>query len=413
MDRRLPPLALLVSLFPAACGVPDITDLEPTVILVGLDGFRHDYAERVDTPSIDAITAGGVRAEALVPAFPSKSYPNLVSLSTGLRPVNHGIVSNGFWDPELQDRFSYGDPDDLSDPRWWLGEPIWATAERQGQGAAVMFWPGAQAPFEGVLPGEVIGPEHGMADDDRVDQVLAWLDRPVETRPTFLTLYLSDADDSGHWHGPDSPEIDEAVAHIDEVLGRLLRGLERRGIAEEVDILVVSDHGMADVDRSRTIPVDAHLDLDTVEVFDWTTVLTLWPGGYSEEAEEVDAVMAALADLEQATCHRREETPEAWGYRGSRRVAPVICEAEEGWALTTSTLLANDPDALTGGNHGYDPSLPSQQGVFFGRGPHLAAGVTVDAFETIEVTGIVAHALGLELPPVDGELSRVGAVLAD
>ncbi len=397
----------------AACGPSTIEDLEPTVILVSLDGFRHDYADRAETPVIDAITAGGVQAAALVPVFPSKSYPNHVSLSTGLRPVNHGIVSNGFWDPELGERFSYGDPDDLADARWWLGEPIWTTAEKQGQRAAIMFWPGAQAPVDGILPSELIGPEHGMADADRVEQVLQWVDLPATQRPTLLTLYLSDADDNGHWHGPDSAEIDDAVVHIDSVLGSLLEGLEARGVRDQVDLVVVSDHGMADIDRSRLVYLDDHVDMDTIEVLDWTTVVTIWPADFSEDADDIGALLQSLADLEHAHCFGREDAPADYHLSGSQRVAPILCEAEEGWAITRRTFVDNDETALTGGNHGYDPSLASQQGVFWATGPHFAEGVSVGSFETIEVYGIVAHALGLEPTSNDGELSRVSELLAD
>lgn len=45
-----------------------------------------------------------------------------------------------------------GDADAVSDPRWYEGEPIWVTAERQGLSAATMFWVGSEAPIGGVRP---------------------------------------------------------------------------------------------------------------------------------------------------------------------------------------------------------------------------------------------------------------------
>jgi len=386
------------------CGPATIDDLEPTVILVGLDGFRHDYLDRADTPTLDAWAASGVQAESLVPAFPSKSYPNLVTLVTGLYPARHGIVSNNFYDPDVDDTFTYGDEDDLRDAWWWGGEPIWSTVVLAGGRSAVMSWPGSLASWLGALPTIVELPADG-SDEAKVEVLLGWLDQPVESRPTFMSLYLNNADNVGHWVGPESGELDEEVGAIDDALGRLREGLEERGIAEQVDLIVVSDHGMTEIDRDRVVFLDDLIDLEGVTVFDWTSTAGIHP-----PEDEVDQTLAALQDVEHIDCYGHGEAPELWHYTDNVRIPPVLCVAEEGWAITRRTSFEADETLITGGSHGYDPRVSSMHGFFVAHGPHFTGGVTVPAFEGVEVYGLMAAALGLEPASYDGDLDNVSAV---
>ena len=117
----------------------------PPLILISVDGLRYDFVDRVPTPAIDALIRHGVRAP-LVPAFPSKTFPNHYTIVTGLYPAQHGIVSNNMYDPVLDARFSLSNRDAVGDGRWWGGEPIWVTVERHGRRAATYFWPGSEAP---------------------------------------------------------------------------------------------------------------------------------------------------------------------------------------------------------------------------------------------------------------------------
>ncbi len=93
-------------------------------------------------------------AEGLIPVFPSKTFPNHYSIVTGQYPTRHGILSNNIVDEALPGRFSLSERDRWvqQDTRWWGGEPIWVTAERQGQATATMFWPGSDVEIAGRRP---------------------------------------------------------------------------------------------------------------------------------------------------------------------------------------------------------------------------------------------------------------------
>lgn len=72
---------------------------KPYVILISFDGFRADYLDRYAAPNFQRVARMGVRADGLIPVFPSKTFPNHYSIVTGQHPERHGIVANRFYDP--------------------------------------------------------------------------------------------------------------------------------------------------------------------------------------------------------------------------------------------------------------------------------------------------------------------------
>ena len=180
-------------------------------------------------------------------------------------------------DPNLPGRFTLRDRVVQQDTRWWGGEPLWITSQQQGQLAATMFWPGSDVEIDGHRPRYYRTFENELPNEERVDQLLAWLDQPEATRPTFLTLYFSTMDNAGHDAGPDSPEVGEAAAMVDRAIARLVNGVRAQGLESRVNYVLVSDHGMAALSPERTIVIDDYLDVSTIEIIDTSPVVTINP----------------------------------------------------------------------------------------------------------------------------------------
>jgi len=89
----------------------------------------------------------------------------------------------------------------LADPRWWGGEPIWNTVERQERVAGAMFWRGSEASIGGRRATYWMPYAGEMSNTARVATILEWLRLPDPQRPSFLTLYFSDVDSAGHSRG--------------------------------------------------------------------------------------------------------------------------------------------------------------------------------------------------------------------
>jgi predicted AlkP superfamily pyrophosphatase or phosphodiesterase len=338
----------------------------------------------------------------LIPQFPSKTFPNHYTIVTGLRPTKHGIISNNMVAPGIPGRFSLRNRAVLADPRWWGGEPIWNTAERQGRVAGAKFWPGSEAAVGGRRATYWMPYDDRMPHDLRVAKTLEWLTLPEHRRPSFLTLYFSDVDVAGHSRGPESPDVREAVARVDRSLAHLVAGVRRAGLDDRVHYVVVSDHGMAPLAPDRMIVLDDLIDTRTVDVIDWSPLL-----GVSPKDGNVDALHAALKGKHPALAvYRSAELPARFRLAGHPRLPPVVGIADEGWHVTstrdTGRWAVGDGHA-PGGNHGYDPELRSMHGLFVAAGPRLQRGLRVPAFENIHLYEFMCALLGLQPAANDGD----------
>src|SRR5579872_781782 len=208
----------------------------PYVVLVSIDAFRYDYAERHRATNILSIAKSGAAAKALLPSFPSFTFPNHISIVTGLYPEHHGIVENSFYDPARKQFYEQGD---MHDGSWYRAKPIWVLAEEQKVKTACMFWPTSDAEILGVRPTYWKPYDMKFPNERRVAQVLDWLKLPADRRPHFIATYFSDVDSAGHKFGPDAPETAAAVQRVDKQIGDLWNGI--RGLNLPVNLILVSD----------------------------------------------------------------------------------------------------------------------------------------------------------------------------
>ena len=380
----------------------------PILILISLDGWRWDYLDRAKAPNLRRLAAAGVRAEGLIPSFPSKTFPNHYTIVTGLSPEHHGIVSNTMVDRSIgPDRFTMSSAT-AKDARWWGGEPVWVTAIRQGRRASILFWPGSEAAIGGIRPHDWIPYSDAFPNRERVERMLTWLARPEGERPSFATLYFSDVDSVGHRAGPDSSEVLAAADQLDALIGTLVAGVDKLGLASRTNYVIVSDHGMAQLSDDRTIFVDDYLDPSTVEIVEMSPVLQVLPRSASAES----AYQALKGKHPALTVYKREEMPEDLHYRNNPRIPPVVGIADDGWtiALRSRNLVRLVTDR--GGDHGYDPKHRSMLGLFIAAGPAFRQAAVVPPFENIHVYDVMCRALGLTPAPNDGDPGLAGRLLA-
>ncbi|MEP6718470.1 MAG: ectonucleotide pyrophosphatase/phosphodiesterase [bacterium] len=408
-------LAALVVLAVALSGnaqTKPIMDLRPTVILISLDGFRYDYLAKYPSPHLNSLARTGVRARWLIPSFPTKTFPNHYSIATGLYPAHHGIVENEFYDPQFNAVFNLHKREEVEKGRWWLGEPIWVTAEKQNQRAAAMFFPGTEAEIAGKRPSYWKVYDAKVPNADRVDMVLQWLDLPLGQRPTLFTLYFSDTDEAGHHFGPDSKQTRHAVAELDTAIGRLISGLRTRQIFTQVNLIIVSDHGMAAVDPKNMILLDQMFDISLAEHIFWTPeIVSIFPRP-GQALKIYSSLRRRLPP--QARVFRKSEIPERFHYRNNPRIAPLLVLPDEGWALMNREGLTEINKSASGpakGRHGYDNQLRSMRAIFIGHGQAFRSHAVVAPFGNIQIYNIMTRILGLKAAPNDGDFAVSRQVL--
>ncbi len=391
----------------AARALQRADDFERSVILISFDGWRWDYHTRVPVPNLQRLMARGVRADGLIPSFPSKTFPNHYSIVTGLYPGRHGIVANNIWDDPTQRMFTLATRREIIDPMWWGGEPIWVTAEGAGIRTAPLFWPGSEAPIDGIRPRYTEPYDESLPGGARVERALGWLDLPAGERPRFISLYFEDTDTAGHADGPDSQAVRDAAIRTDGYLGQLTDGLERRGILNRINIVIVSDHGMSATSPSRVVLVDEYISLDDVVISDINPTLGIFPKAGKEEA-----VYRALANAHpRLRVYRRRETPAHWHYREHPRIPPIVGVVDDGWQVMRRNSLKDIVERFargSGGQHGYDPRNRSMHALFVAAGPAFKQGVTVRAFENVHIYHALARILGLTPVKNDADAAVAG-----
>ncbi len=379
----------------------------PPVILVSLDAFRWDYCDLYpkETVNLRAFRAKGVSARALIPVFPSNTFPNHYSIVTGLRPAKHGIVNNRFFDSATGKFFIYNLPQSVRQSEWWGGEPIWVTAAKQGRRSACSFWVGSEAEIAGHRPTFWKPFDPRLPFEERLAEAVEWLNLPVAQRPAVITFYLEDTNRAGHDYGPSAPETAAAIQLLDQRVGQMVAAVEKIGVA--ANFLVVSDHGMTALEPGNPILLDDYLDLSLVQIdFDGPVV------GLRPVEGSVETVLAALATLPHARVVRREDLPAEFHMGATPRLPPLWILPERGWSIMRRNPATIERDRRTKGEHGYAPTERDMQGIAVAWGPDFKQGEPVfDPVESIHVYELLCALVGLRAAPNDGDDRLVKAWL--
>jgi predicted AlkP superfamily pyrophosphatase or phosphodiesterase len=161
----------------------------------------------------------------------------------------------------------------------------------------------------------------------------------------------------------------------------------------------VSDHGMAALERQRTIVLDDYLDVSTIDLVDLSPIVAINPRTGSSER-----VYQALKDKHPALhVYRRDELPAEYRLRGHPRLPAVVGVADDGWNVTTRAALEQNHGQVDGGDHGYDPQSRSMHGLFIATGPLFRSGVVVPAFENVHVYELLCRVLHIRPAMNDGD----------
>lgn len=385
---------------------------KPYVILVSFDGFRHDYVTKYNPPNFKEFIANGAQAEAIIPSFPSKTFPNHYSIVTGLNPGNHGLVDNSFYDRASNQFYGMRKKELVVDPQYYVGVPLWELAKRNNLKSASFFWVGSELSDEQRRPDYYFPFDDAVDPRKRVQQVIDWLNLPVAERPHMITLYFSFPDHEGHDFGPNAVETQYAVLRADSLLGDLMAGVKATRLP--VNVMVVSDHGM----KELTVAEQTYIFID--ELIDRKDrSIKLVNGGtqahlYFENEDKRDSLYTLLKRKEKHfTVLKKEDYLPRWNYKHAR-AGDLMVIAEPGYYIREGTRERFLSQAKLGtkvGVHGYDPATERDMyGIFYAQGPNIKKGAKIAAFQNIHVYPLVAKILGLPLPVIDGKEEVLGGI---
>lgn len=383
---------------------------KPYLILISLDGFRWDYVERYNPPHISNFIANGVKAESLVPSFPSKTFPNHYTIATGLYPDKHGIIGNSFYSYKKDLTYKIGNRQMVEDGSFYGGTPIWIQAGKAGMVSASYFFVGSEANVQGFYPTYYHQYDAKVKNEARVAQVIDWLNLPEKERPHMITMYFSDMDSTGHRFGPkNDEELKKTLVGLDRNLGDLFAGVKATGLP--VNIIIVSDHGMANLPTENLIAIDEIKNDSLYTTIDNGAIVNIHPKDNSD-------IEAIFQDLKQQENHFKvyttENTP-GFEYKpenkdwGAIQVIPDF-----GYYFSSSQRIESlkKNSIKTIGAHGYDPKYKDMHGIFYASGPAFGKGYVVPSVKNIHIYPLMCDILGIDIPKsIDGKLNKLESVL--
>ncbi|XP_020652182.2 autotaxin isoform X3 [Pogona vitticeps] len=364
--------------------------LRPPLIIFSVDGFRASYTKngRKVMPNIEKLRTCGTHAPYMRPVYPTKTFPNLYTLATGLYPESHGIIGNSMYDPVFDAAFSLRGREKFNH-RWWGGQPIWITAVKQGVKAGSFFW------------------SNVISHERRILTILQWLTLPNNERPYAYAFYSEQPDIAGHRYGP-SEMLHHTLREIDKILGQLMDGLKQLNLHRCVNIIFVGDHGMEEATCDRTEYLNTYLtNVDDIILIPGT-LGRIRAKANSNVRHDPKAIVANL------TCKKidqhfkpylKQHLPKRLHYANNRRIEDIHLLVERQWHVAKrpgDVFKKSSGKCLFHGDHGYDNKINSMQTVFIGYGPSFKHKAKVPPFENIELYNVMCDLLGLKPAPNNG-----------
>ena len=404
--RKVLCFLLLTGLFGVACQSKN----DRYTVIISLDGSRWDYADYYDMPFFDSLATVGVKAR-MEASFPSSTFPNHYTMATGLVPDHHGLVNNSFWNPDTQHGYAIGDKESRYDARYYGGEPIWITAQKQGVKCGVVYWVGSDIP---------VGPEgnafptyyrHWDEDphwtfEERCDEIVRLLSLPQKERPRLVMGYFDEPDHQGHVHGPISPECKQMTERMDSLMHSLYLRLKALPIGKKLNFILAGDHGMTEISPERFIGWYDVMPEEWIERIVGNLPTSIWvKEGY------VDSLYNRLKQVEHLNVWKHGEVPAYLNYGTSNRLGDLIVSPDLGWQF-------NFAPSRNHGTHGFDPTETDMMVAFRAVGPDFKEGYEApftegekSAFHNTDLYPMLCKLLGVKPAPADGKLERIQKIL--
>jgi alkaline phosphatase D len=377
----------------AQCNEPE------TTVVLSLDGFRWDYPQKTSTPTLDLIAKEGVKAVALIPSFPSKTFPNHYTIATGLYPDHHGLVNNSFFDQEMNKSYAIVNKEARFNPDFYSGEPIWITAQNQGVKTASFYWVGSDVAIQGKHPDYWKMYDGSIPFLHRIDTIIKWLQMPEAQRPRLIMAYYHEPDAVGHEYGPDDARTLELVSGLDSLTGILYQRIKSLPNGDCINFIVVSDHGMGEISSERNIAIRDFIPEN------WPVRIEGGNPNFNIYAEDGwgDSAYLALKKSNHLQVWKPSEVPEHLNYGSNPKVGDIIVVADSAWSIT----LKNPKKQFTGGTHGYDIRNTDIHAIFYASGPAFKLNYIHPSFQNIHIYPLLARLLGINPAKTDGDLLQV------
>ena len=376
---------------------------KPYLIFISADGYRYDYTEKYNAQNLQKFSNEGVKAKAMLPSYPSITFPNHWSIITGLYPSHHGLVDNFFYDYSRKEAYAMNKKENAEDGSWYGGIPLWSLAEQQGMVTASLQWVGSASDAGKIRPTYYYHYHEKFSPEEKINKVVNWLKLPENVRPHFISLYFPEVDGAGHRFGPESEETKNAVKLVDNAIGNLVEKVNQLGL-KNVNFIFISDHGMIKVDKENPLSIpEILLDKDRFDIFNSQTLLRVVVKNPNEIKTVYHQLKSTKTDDYKVILTKRFPRKLHYGTKDDKynRIGHILI------VPNAPKIFLEKGKSTSVGKHGYNPRItPEMKAVFYAWGDVFKNNLEISEFSNVNVYPLVAEILGLKISePIDGKAS--------
>ncbi|CAJ0596917.1 unnamed protein product [Cylicocyclus nassatus] len=376
------------------CKKPEYLQPHPPLVVISLDGYAHKYLSQNIQPTLDKVAECGVKAK-VYPSFPSETFPNHVTIATGFSPGHTGIVGNYIYDVNISSVPEYLGTN-FTDEHL-TKEPIWSVYQRETKRkAASIMWIGSGVNTSHFIQPHYYVPYNGdMGADEKLDQALNWLLLGGDERPGLIMVYNLEPDKTGH--ATPGPEVYEAVKSVDKSLERFLQKLRDNDILGCVNVVILSDHGMAQL-KNLVILDELLPSLNGLVITNGVNTLIFQDNSTLTDEKIMSSLTCKGTDVVRV--FNKTTVPVRFHYSDSNRIGDYIVVGQRD---AYTYLHRADIKPTRNGSHGFDYIEPDMHAIMFARGPSFKEGTVLPPFMNVEYMNLWTKLLQLSERENDGE----------
>lgn len=375
--------------------------------MLSIDGFAAHYLQMYQPKNIQALAKKGVVSRGLEPSFPTKTFPNHLTLVTGKVPFEHGIVLNRFYDKKANDIYKYGKS--KTKHQWLKAPPIWTLLEQRNIPTAIYFWPESENSYQGKLPTYYKKYNDNTSNQERFDQMFKWLKMSGKSKPKLILGYFSSIDSAGHHYGRNSPELAHAIYTLDKQLGEFVDNISTL-TNTPVNIILVSDHGMVQT-KPENIVIPKNIVpewmfeefkviFDSTQVFIYGNDQILLNKAYKELSS---AHANHLKNRLSYDIFNKNNFPEYWKIDGENSFSPDIVLS----AIPPSSFNKNEHSNMVE-THGFETKYTTDlNGLFIAYGPSFKSHQQLPVFNNTAVFSMLSRIFALTPEDKAKEYSQI------
>ena len=422
------------------------------VILISLDALScNELAFLKKQPGFSRMIEKGSYCPNVYSVYPSVTFSCHASMDTGCLPAKHGIVSNHLIKPTAP-----------KPPNNWYAKNIKRKtisdyAAEQNRKCLSVAWPMNAGNITAALCWPDVAPDDRTWDEDGLKRLRdifseygkgedflerfffstpglpeAWMrsdypaldDLMLNTTYNMLTAYEWDIimlhvfgmDSLKHDLGADHPDKYEVLKLYDQHISRFLDYVDNPPQNEDIALFVTGDHAALDIQK------DVHINMllekmglcryENGRIVEWDAYFDTCDGMaqmYVRSGCDAEAIARQVSQsLEKHPAIVHCFFPKDIEELGCDRNAALAVEARQGYSISSVWNEKADQEYITESlekaTHGYLPSLPNYQTLFFAYGPSVAPGYVIDSMCIMDIFPTICTHLGIKTEPVDGKI---------